>query len=209
MPKFVLPKFKSLIMRTLITAICLLLIVVVSNGQSETTRIFKPFRVDLSTGYALPLGGGAANNVGWLGSIEPKYGITDKLGLGLRMELSWLDRTSPAGSGTDVGTSQGNYSFTFTGDYYFNTNKFRPFIGGGPGFDILGGAAVSHSKKTDVTTWYDNETKFCYMLRAGFEVGLFRFGVEYNGIASTNSSPYNNYIGFKVSGLVGGNRIKK
>jgi hypothetical protein len=196
-------------MRTLTTTICMLLLVVVSNGQNETSRIFQPFRVDLSTGYAQPLGGGAANNGGMLFSTEPKYGISDNVGLGLRMEVSWLERTSPAGSGTDVGTGQGNFSFTFTSDYYFNTNKFRPFVGGGPGFDILGGATVSHSKKTDVTNWYDNETKFCYMLRAGFEAGLFRFGVEYNGIGATGSSPNNNYLGFKLTGLVGGNRINK
>ena len=196
-------------MKALIATIYLFLFVVVSNGQNETSRIFQPFRVDLGTGYALPLGGRAANNGGWLFSIEPKYGISDNVGLGLRMEISWLERTSPMSSGTEVGTGQGHYSFTFTGDYYLNTNKFRPFIGGGSGFDILGGATVSNSKKTDVTNWYDNETKFCYMLRAGFEAGLFRFGVEYNGVGDSNSSPYNNYIGFKVSGLVGGNRIKR
>gem|GEM_PF-4978785 len=36
------------------------------------------------------------------------------------------------------------------------------------------------------------------MFRGGFEAGHFRFGIEYNLVGSTNFSPKNNYISFKV-----------
>jgi hypothetical protein len=176
-------------------------------AQSESSgRIFKPFKVDVSAGFALPLGG-EGTKVGGLFAVEPKYAITDKFALGLRMELASMARVLTTNTGNEItGEGQGNGSFLLTGDYLFNTNNFRPFIGVGAGYYSL--ASV------DLESDYTNQTipsasKFGFMIRGGFETKHFRFGIEYNGVGSTDFSENNNYIGFKIGGFFGGGRIKK
>ncbi|MBS1602761.1 MAG: hypothetical protein JST42_08845, partial [Bacteroidetes bacterium] len=50
------------------------------------TGIFKPFKVDVSFGYAMPAGSGAKGGV--LFAVEPKYAVLDQLAVGLRMEAA-------------------------------------------------------------------------------------------------------------------------
>ena len=191
-------------MRVLFTIICLFLIGIVSNGQSDTDRRFKTSKLDFSQGFVLPLQGGSGEKAGWLIALEQKYALSDKFTLGLRWETAIISRTIGNSEGKEDVDGHGNFSFTITCDYYFNTNKLRPFIGGGLGYNWM-----ARPIKSDILILNDFAFKFGYMLRAGFEIGHFRLGLEYNRIGSTNSYPDNNYIGFKVGVFFGGGRIKK
>lgn len=193
-------------MKKILLTISIVFLYLVVAAQADSGRIFKPFKVDVSAGFALPLGG-EGTKAGGLFAVEPKFGITDKFVLGLRMEIASLVRMLNTSTGDEItGEGQGIGSFVLAGDYLFNNSNFRPFVGAGAGYYSL--ASV------DLEEDYTNQTipsasKAGFMIRGGFEAKHFRFAIEYNSVGSTDFSENNNYIGFKLGGFFGGGRIKK
>ena len=59
-------------------------------AQSKTD--LKPFKVDVSVGYAIPGGTGAKSGV--LFAIEPKYAVISNLAVGIRAEAAVIARQS-------------------------------------------------------------------------------------------------------------------
>ena len=131
----------------------LLLFAGISQVNAQT---FKSFKVDWGLGYAfggsssfttdpLPLVGEIeTTTTGLLGLmffLEPRYGISDNLTVGLRYgayllgggssEVSLLGQTAPVDDG--LVTISGVASVLATADYYFSTNSVRPFGGLGVG----------------------------------------------------------------------------
>ncbi len=171
------------------------------SAVATTGRIFKPFKVDVSAGFGLPLGGNGSKG-GGLFAVEPKYAIMDKFAIGLRLEIAALARVTDPNADV-AGDAQANGSYLLTGDYFFSNQKFRPFIGAGGGVYTIAVAPISSSTgNEDVLTG----TKSGFMIRGGFETGHFRFGIEYNIVGQTEFSANNDYIGFKVGGFFGGGR---
>jgi outer membrane protein W len=166
----------------------------------ETT--FKPFKFDIALGYAIPSGSGTKGGV--IFALEPKYALNDAITLGLRLESALtvqgeLDMDNEEMKG-DVKASG---SYLLTGDYYFNTNKFRPFIGIGAG--LYRNAAVD-LETDDVEADMKTSSKFGFAPRAGFEFGHFRTAIEYN--AAGKAGAYNNnYLGIKMGFFIGGGRL--
>ena len=80
-------------------------------------------------------------------------------------------------------------SYLATGDYYFTNDYFRPFVGAGVGLFKLAAASFDNGDGSpdDLVC---SSTKFGGMVRAGFEMGHFRLGVEYNLIGNTTPSSY-------------------
>src|SRR5438270_9670203 len=97
---------------------------VFANAQSTA---FKPFKFDIAFGYAIPGGSGAKGGI--LVAAEPKYALNDNITLGLRAEVGVMARAiQDKSSGQYVaGDVHACGSYTLTGDYYLNTNSFRPF----------------------------------------------------------------------------------
>lgn len=192
-------------MKKLNLVILLLCAVAIVNAQT-----FKPFKVDISTGYAIPSGTGAKGGV--LFAVEPKYAVMDALSLGLRFEVAVMARGTSDGQGSlssiDVKASG---SYLATGDYYFTSNKVRPFAGAGVGIFSL----ASASGDQNTTAVSAASSKFGGMLRGGVELGHFRIGLEYNLVGNTDLKDVNNatvgtsknsYIGIKLGGVIGGGR---
>lgn len=180
--------------------------VVIVNAQE-----FKPFKVDISTGYAIPSGKGAKGGV--LFAIEPKYAVMDALSLGLRMEAAVMAR------GYDLNNTNGDASvdvkaaasYVLTGDYYFSSNTVRPFAGAGIGLFSLAAASADETNGGVATA----KSKFGGLLRVGAEISHFRVGIEYNLVGKTDlkdasnatiGSSKNSYIGIKIGGVIGGGR---
>lgn len=195
-------------MKKVIVILSIFLAATAAIAQSDSARIFKPFKVDVSVGFALPLGGSSATKVGFLFVIEPKYAVADQFTIGLRLELAAMARGTVINGYDFTGDVQGNGSYLATGDYYFNNNKFRPFIGAGAGLYQIGTAnynSINPSYPTNIPT----DNKFGFMFRGGFEAGHFRLGIEYNAVGKSQYSEHNSYIGFKVGTCFGGGRYKK
>ena len=198
-------------MKKVSLCVTILFVAIVANAQSDNERIFKPFKVDVSVGFALPLGGSATAKGGFLFVIEPKYAVAEQIAIGLRLEIAAMARGTVINGDEFIGQVQGNASYLATGDYYFNNNKFRPFIGAGAGLYSIANADFNTddilfppAEPTEVPT----ENKFGFMFRGGFEVGHFRLGIEYNAVGKSKLSENNSYIGFKLGVCIGGGRYK-
>jgi outer membrane protein W len=179
-------------------------------AQSESD--LKPFKVDLSLGYAIPGGSGAKGGV--LLAVEPKYAVMSNLAVGLRMEAAVIARFSgyDAEGYPNEASVKAAGSYLLTGDYYFSDNySFRPFGGAGAGIFSLAGAEVNSTQET-----VSASTKFGGMIRGGFEMKHFRLGIEYNIVPKTNFVGYDNngepatlkskngYLGIKLGFCIGG-----
>jgi outer membrane protein X len=190
-------------MRKLTFVLALFVSSFVASAQSTS---FKTFKVDLATGYAMPAGAGSKGGI--LFAIEPKYAINDNITLGLRLEGAVMARALEDNNGEKVtGDVKASASYLLTGDYYFNTNKFRPFAGLGTGIYKLAGAKFDSDveiSEEDVQT----ASKFGFAPRIGFELGHFRTAIEYNLVGKTGSLN-NNYLGIKLGFFIGGGRLSK
>src|SRR5436190_5296703 len=96
------------------TAIFIMALSLKTFAQDEGGE-FKPFKVDVSIGYAIPSGGGAGAKGGVLFVVEPKYAILQELSIGLRLEtavtVSGIDATGNF-SNTATATAAGSYLAT-------------------------------------------------------------------------------------------------
>ncbi|MBO9682699.1 MAG: hypothetical protein J7502_08545 [Flavisolibacter sp.] len=196
-------------MKKITFSILFLSAVIISNAQT-----FKPFKVDVSTGYAIPGGKGAKGGV--LFAVEPKYAVIPNLSVGLRFEAAVMARgfADQAGSNSEVDVKAAG-SYLATGDYYFTENTVRPFAGAGVGIFSLASASANDNSASVGTG-----SKFGGLLRAGVEISHLRLGLEYNLVPATTvtvhdgSSTYegkakNGYMGIKIGAVIGGGRIKK
>lgn len=181
---------------------------------SATAQEYKPFKVNVSVGFAKPLNAGVSGGV--LFAVEPKYGLSDHFDIGLRLESALVARGIEVSGNTtksDVGAFN---SYLLTGNYLFGTSNVRPFLGAGIGFYSIGAAGTvtttSGQSAQDVT--FVNDTKFGGMIRGGIKAGHFVAAVEYNAapttsnntIGSTKVTSENAYLGVKVGFDIGGGR---
>jgi outer membrane protein X len=199
---------KNTKMKKVLFILSIFLAATAAIAQTDSARIFKPFKVDVSVGFALPLGGSSATKVGFLFVVEPKYAVAEQFAIGLRLEVALMARGTVINGNEFEGNVQGNGSYLATGDYYFNNNRFRPFIGAGAGLYQIG-AADFNSQDPTLPTNIPTDNKFGFMFRGGFEAGHFRLGVEYNAVGKSQYSEHNSYIGFKLGTCIGGGRYKK
>lgn len=198
----------------LATAIFVIALSVKTSAQKDHSGgEFKPFKVDVSLGYAIPTGGTGSKG-GILFAVEPKYAIMQQLSLGLRIEgavtVSGIDGQ---GNVSNNASAKAAASYLATGDYYFNNNDFRPFAGAGAGIFSTAGVTTNTSNSSVA-----QGTKFGGMVRAGFEYKHARLGIEYNLVGKTSvaddpstqaNDAYdikNAYIGIKFGVCIGGGR---
>lgn len=196
-------------MKKIVLSFLFLASVAIANAQSE----FKPFKVDVSLGYAIP--GGTGSKGGVLFVVEPKYAVIPSVSVGLRMEAAIMarGRTDANGNGVEADVKAAG-SYLLTGDYYFTSSTVRPFAGAGLGIYSLA-AASTEDDGANVSAG----SKFGEMIRAGVELSHFRVGVEYNIVpkttmeyvnvngVKTTSSMKNGYIGIKLGFCIGGGKI--
>jgi outer membrane protein X len=196
-------------MKKIVLSILLLATVAIANAQYE----FKPFKVDVSLGYAIPGGEGAKGGV--LFVVEPKYAVIPEVSVGLRIEAAVMarGRADATGANSEVDVKAAG-SYLATGDYYFTSSSVRPFAGLGLGIYSLAAASTE-----DDGASVSSGSKFGQMVRAGVELSHFRVGVEYNIVpkttmeyinstgVKTTTSMKNGYIGIKLGFCIGGGKI--
>lgn len=187
--------------------------IILSSSLLAQEYDLRPFKCDVSFGYAIPQGKGSKG--GGLFVVEPKYAVMSNLSLGLRMEVAIVARFGgydSYGDPQDV-SLKGSGSYLATADYYLTDNyQLRPFIGAGAGIFTLA-SAESNSNYDAIASG----SKFGGMVRAGIEISHFRFGLEYNLIPKTTYDGYdsngnpatgltskNGYLGIKVGVCFGG-----
>jgi hypothetical protein len=211
--KIIKPKLKQEMKK--LTLILMVALFSTSVNSQDKEGGLKPFKVDVSIGYAIPGGSGAKGGI--LFAVEPKYSVMPRLALGLRMEAAVVARVGgyDASGNAQEADVKASASYVATGDYYLSDKySFRPFVGAGAGLYQLAAATTNSSGSTASST--EADTKFGGLVRAGFEAGHFRLGLEYNLIPHTTIDGFdsagnpakvdvkNGYIGIKIGVVLGG-----
>jgi outer membrane protein W len=191
--------------------ILLMAIAITTQAQDDHLREYKSFKVGLGLGYAVP-GKGNGSGGGALLYLEPAYRACDEVSIGLRLESAIIVRGVQGVTDNDVaGDASSNVSYTLNGQYYFNNNNVRPFIGAGGGLFSL--AAVKFNSASGNTPGLDEvgaQTVFGFYPRVGIDAGHFNLTLDYN-IVPPSSVPgggqvKNNYLGIRAGLSLGGGR---
>lgn len=188
------------------------LTLVFANGYSQEKG---KFRVGLDLGF-VPTGGGG----GVLFSIEPKYNLTDNSNVGLRIGIAAIAKDIQDNNDqTTTAKISASSSFVGTYDYYLHKSgsSFAPYLGAGIGYYSLANIEINDSANSDqikpsVTGVFGG------LVRAGFEWGKFRMGVEYNILPDSDLEDLNGdvigtaknaYLGIHLGFYLGGGKWKK
>ncbi len=114
--------------KTILTSVVML---VISNYGFAQSKNYLAFRMEITPFVSyIP-----AEFGGWGGglSLEPKFNITDNIDAGIRFAETIFAGRNGISAGN--GSSSVNLGITFmtsygiVGEYFFTTNKFRPFVG--------------------------------------------------------------------------------
>ena len=171
---------------------------------------FKPFKVGVGIGYATPGSTGAGAGGGGLFYIEPGYRASDAVLIGLRLESAIIARGVEGVGDDDVsGDVASNVSYTLNGQYYFNDNYVRPFVGVGAGLFSLAAVEFNTSSNNSIDADKVNaETRFGFYPRIGIDAGHFNLTIDYNFLPKTDvpniGKVRNNYLGIKAGFSIGG-----
>lgn len=194
----------------------LLIVPMTVSGQTYTG-----FHLNFAGGIGLPTGERSKN--GYLIAVEPKFGISRVVDIGLRYEAMTGTRGFEDGRYINVGTDiQTVHSLGLIGNVtVINKGGIRPFIGAGLGIFFIPSATVG-TISAFATYGVDNSGTFVGgIIRAGFKASRFGLGTEYNLVPATNPSLrggsgvsgsaglliLNSYIGVKLGIDIGGKKI--
>lgn len=179
--------------------ICLLLLFVLPlTAQNE----YRPIKMDVG----LLLGEVNEHNVGLIAPyIEPKYNINNNITVGMRFEYIFyskenfidFDPNNPYRS--DFDADGWTFSSVLTGDYYFNDDFLRPFVGIGAGVYYM-----YNAKENSYLNFNEHILSFGYVPRVGFNMGQFRVSCEYNFIISETTDL--SYLSLKLGYEIGGGK---
>src|SRR5688500_8641844 len=192
-------------MKRILTVVVLAAITTFAAQAQE----FKQFRVGLGAGYAMASGEGA--KAGALIYLEHAYHVSDQILAGLRLEAAAIVRGYDVTVETGSASASFGGSYALFGQYYFNNNSFRPFVGAGVGLSKVSTAAASFDGEAFAAL---NESKLGFFPRVGFDAGHFSISIDYNlvgastltGTSGTELKTKNNYIGIRLGGFFGGGK---
>ena len=183
--------------------------VVTVEEDQATAEEFTPFKVGVGLGYAVP-GAGEGAGGGALFFLEPAYRATPDVSVGLRLESALFARGIEGVGDSDVsGETSAIMSYTLNGQYYFNRNFIRPFVGLGVGLFSMASSEFDTSTDSNVeANDVGAETRFGFYPRVGVDAGHWNLTVDYNFVPSTDAPDgvevKNNYLGVRVGFSIGG-----
>lgn len=173
--------------------LCILFFLSVVVNMVISAQEYKKFKFGIFYGLTLSGTNGYGTAPGFLGAFEADFLLNDRLAIGIRDEFAV----------TEMGYYfyfSGVGSFTFLGQYYLSTRRFRPFVGAGFGF---------YSSED----YYDesgNISPFGFYPRLGFDVGHFSMSMDYNVIllpkALQHQDITDSYLGIRLGVFIGGGK---
>ena len=177
--------------------------------DQDYAREYKEFKVGVGIGYAAP-GTGEGAGGGFLAYLEPAYRATDQVLVGLRLEGAFMVRGIEGVTNRDIsGDATSVASYTLNGQYYFNNNNVRPFVGAGVGLYSLAAAKFNTASNTDPgLDEVGAETRFGFYPKIGIDAGHFTLTVDYNVLPPTDvpggGEVKNSYLGIRAGVSIGG-----
>lgn len=178
--------------------------------DQDYAREFKPFKVGIGIGYAVPGAGDGAGG-GFLAYLEPAYRATDQVLVGLRLEGAFTARGVKGVNNRDVsGDASSVASYTLNTQYYFNNENVRPFVGAGVGLFSMAATEFNTAGSDPDADEVGAETRFGFYPRIGVDAGHFNLTLDYNFIPPTDvpggGEVRNNYLGIRAGFSIGGGK---
>lgn len=194
-------------MKKLVT-LCLCLITLTASAQQ-----LKPFKINGSIGLATPAS--QQQKAGFLFSIEPKYGLTDHIDVGIRIEVAYLTRIIDEQLLQMESLQKGaSTSYLLTGTYLFSKGRTRPYFTAGVGNYRVYATSYQTPSPQNIYITTAPVSRLGGMLGLGVKIGHVTLSAEYNLVAnSTTHTPsfkltnQNSYLGLKAGIDIGGGRI--
>lgn len=175
-----------------------------SNAQEASN-------VKLEIGVGFPIGT-SSDNFGILAHMEPKLKVSNKAFIGMRMAIAINSQTLENQNSNkfmiDEEFDHGFFSVVPTLDYYWQKERFLPFLGLGIGAYSIGnyldvsriGAANPNDRQFEVEVGY----QIGLLLRGGIESKKVRLSMEYNFVPQTTiESPEGEKVGTVNSSYLG------
>ncbi|SOD78250.1 outer membrane beta-barrel protein [Spirosoma fluviale] len=190
---------------------------------AKSSKIEKPFKVNLGVGYASPLDKVGTNDFvkpGLVYSLEPQYELSRNLEVGVRLEQAFIKRSEALDGDIYKNTKVNSMlSAVATANYVLRLKSgFRPYIGVG-----IGGFYTGESLQTNQVS--GTSSVVSYPLPAAVNLGgLGRVGVKYgilniegtynlvSDLSVTNAAnrltltANNSYFSVKAGLTIGGSR---
>jgi hypothetical protein len=132
-------------------------------------------------------------NLGAAISIEPKYNLTQKSNVGIRLELPGFNGRDVSLDSPDdytIGDSGfGGFFVATTYEYYFGKtgSAFQPFVGGGFGYFRMNGEVelFDRQEQQNLISATSRGT-IGALAKLGFEWGKFRYGFAFTYVPDTD-----------------------
>jgi Outer membrane protein beta-barrel domain len=159
----------------------------------------RVFKFDVGLGFAMPTDGSGVK-AGALVTFQPHYRVTDNIALGLRYEGAGIGYVYNDINGNQQVDVKAVSSFCLSGEFYFNKNRLRPFVGVGTGM-FVSLSANNISSGNGSVNLSNRIYSFGGYPEIGFEAGHFRLCADYN-ITGNNLS----YFSLKIGAFFGGGR---
>ncbi|UZO79618.1 hypothetical protein NBT05_11705 [Aquimarina sp. ERC-38] len=164
-----------------------------------------------------------SNSLGLLLNIEPKVEASKNAVIGLRFGIATNPQKIRLNDNLPYFIDELNdnavISFIPTYDYYFNTKRYRPYLGFGLGYYLFSNIDVSDRNNGSLEILEGSvKNQMGFLLRGGIEIGNIRYGLEYNFIpkATINirnkqsvGTIDNSYLGLFIGFKIGGKRLEE
>jgi hypothetical protein len=166
---------------SLLAALALLAVASVARAQAPG---YQPIRVDLTVYGAYAPADATSWGVG--AALEPKYNLTDRLSVGLRLEgAGFLTQEvkvdTAGGSSTSVSQSaRAVTAYSAKADWYLTTSSARPFVGLSLGLYRIGAGSQSASSGGSVVQSAASFSGFGFAPQVGVNFGGFRMAATYH-----------------------------
>jgi hypothetical protein len=179
------------------------LLVPVSIQAQDDLRKYKPFQMEV--GIPFNFGMSESSSFGSGLYLAPRYAASNQLHIGIK--TGWYNlgegKLLVDGDKVDI-ESVMVIPVLLTGDYYFNTDRTRPFIGLGIG--MFRRNEFEFSKHNNQVNYSENDVKINLGLapQIGVNSGHFRFSAAYNITGKSIA----NYVSLNLGMDIGGGRIR-
>lgn len=205
--------------RSLLAALALLAAASAARAQAPS---YQPIRVDLTVYGAYASADATSWGIG--AAFEPKYNLTDRLAVGLRLEGAGFVSQEVSVGGTGTNVSQGARAvsaYSAKADYYLTTSASRPFVGLSLGLYRIGAGSQSVSSGGTVVQTAAAFKGFGFAPQVGVNFGGFRLAATYHVVtggdmvvatqavgepAPTEVKLAKSFFAFELGGTIGGAR---
>jgi outer membrane protein W len=180
---------------------------------------YQPIRVDTTITFLSGSADIAEYGIG--AAIEPKYNLTDRISVGVRLEGAALvpESVSVGGDSVSMG-ARAVSAYLAKADYYLTTSGVRPFVGIGAGLYRIGSVNQSVSG-ANVVQQAEAFSGFGVAPQLGINFGGFRLAGTYHvitggdrvvltqavGAPAVSRTMPTSYFALELGGTFGGNRL--